>query len=64
IHHTNPTKVRIGDREVGEGEVPLLELTRGRVVPLPSVNDQGDANIQGVGDDDVNEESGDAAMAD
>ncbi|GJW25241.1 hypothetical protein Tco_0039052 [Tanacetum coccineum] len=38
IYHADPTKVRIGDREVREGE--------------------------GVGDDDVNEESGDAAMAD
>ncbi|GKA34188.1 hypothetical protein Tco_0720617 [Tanacetum coccineum] len=47
-----------------DGEVPLLDLTRGRVVPLPSVNDQGDADVQGVGDDDVNEESGDAAGAD
>ncbi|GKE26457.1 hypothetical protein Tco_1441841, partial [Tanacetum coccineum] len=42
------------------GEVPLLELTRGRVVLLLGVNDQGDANIQGV----VNEGSGDAAVAD
>ncbi|GJZ33895.1 hypothetical protein Tco_0579331 [Tanacetum coccineum] len=49
-----------GEREVREGEVPLLELTRGRVVLLPGVNDQGDANIQGV----VNEGSGDAAVAD
>nr|GEX48376.1 hypothetical protein [Tanacetum cinerariifolium] len=64
IHHANPTKVRIGKREVREGEVPLLELTRGRVVLLPSVDDQGNANVQGVGDDDVNEESGDAAGGD
>ncbi|GKA37170.1 hypothetical protein Tco_0723735, partial [Tanacetum coccineum] len=35
----------------------------GRVVPLLNVNDQGDADVQGVGDDDVNEESGDAAVA-
>ncbi|GJT84496.1 hypothetical protein Tco_1066213 [Tanacetum coccineum] len=64
IRHTDPTKVRIGEREVREREVPLLELTRGRVVPLPCVNDQGGANVQGVGRDVVNEESGDAALAD
>ncbi|GJY54041.1 hypothetical protein Tco_0445705 [Tanacetum coccineum] len=60
IHHADPTKVRIRESEVREGEVPLLELTRGRVVSLPGVNYQGDANIQGV----VNEGSGDAAVAD
>ncbi|GKF04953.1 hypothetical protein Tco_0035621, partial [Tanacetum coccineum] len=48
------------EREVREGEVPLLELTRGRVIPLPGVNDQGDANIQGV----VNEGNGDVTVAD
>nr|GEU55629.1 transposase (putative), gypsy type [Tanacetum cinerariifolium] len=57
IHHANATKVRTGEREVREGEVPLLKLTRGRVVPLASVNDQGGVDVQGV----VNEEGGDAA---
>ncbi|GKF88816.1 hypothetical protein Tco_0262779, partial [Tanacetum coccineum] len=51
-------------REVREGEFTLLELTRGRVVPLACVNDQGGANVQGVGRDVMNEESGDAALAD
>ncbi|GJR17057.1 hypothetical protein Tco_0965584 [Tanacetum coccineum] len=37
-------KGRIGEREVREGEVPLLELTRGRVIPLVGVNDQGGAD--------------------
>ncbi|GKB28721.1 hypothetical protein Tco_0868122 [Tanacetum coccineum] len=64
IRHTDPTKVRIGEREVREGEFTLLELTRGRVVPLACVNDQGGANVQGVGRDVMNEESGDAALAD
>ncbi|GJY95874.1 hypothetical protein Tco_0512235 [Tanacetum coccineum] len=41
IHHADPTKVQIWEREVREGEVPLLELTRGRVVPLAGVNEQG-----------------------
>nr|GEX95083.1 transposase (putative), gypsy type [Tanacetum cinerariifolium] len=63
MHHVDPIKVRIGERKVREGEVPLLELTKGRVVPLSGVNDQRDANVQGVGDDDVNEESGDAVTA-
>ncbi|GJZ64540.1 hypothetical protein Tco_0620961 [Tanacetum coccineum] len=44
INHADPTKVRIGEREVKEGEVPLLELTRGRVVPLAGVNEQGNQN--------------------
>ncbi|GKA27112.1 hypothetical protein Tco_0713280 [Tanacetum coccineum] len=54
---------KIGGKQKLDGEVPLLDLTRGRVVPLPSVNDQGNADVQGVGNDDVNEESGDAVGA-
>nr|GEX91594.1 hypothetical protein [Tanacetum cinerariifolium] len=34
IRHADPTKIKIGDSEVREGEVLLLELTRGRVIPL------------------------------
>ncbi|GKC26244.1 hypothetical protein Tco_1033538, partial [Tanacetum coccineum] len=64
IHHADPIKVQIGEREIREGEVQLLELTRGCVVPLAGVNDQGDANIQGVGGDAMNEGNGDAAVAD
>ncbi|GKB76315.1 hypothetical protein Tco_0943210, partial [Tanacetum coccineum] len=45
INHADPTKVGIGEREVGEREVLLLQLTRGRVVPLAGVNDQENANI-------------------
>ncbi|GJX98123.1 hypothetical protein Tco_0355142 [Tanacetum coccineum] len=56
INHADPTKVQIGEREVRWGEVSLLELTRGRVVLLTGVNDRGDANIQDVGHDVVNEE--------
>nr|GEY47013.1 hypothetical protein [Tanacetum cinerariifolium] len=41
IHHADPTKVQIGEKQVGEGEVPLLQLTRGRAVPLAAVNEQG-----------------------
>ncbi|GJY70463.1 gypsy type transposase [Tanacetum coccineum] len=63
IHHADPTKVEIGEREVREGEVPLLQLTWGRVIPLAGVNDQGGADVKGAGDDNVNE-SGDVAASD
>ncbi|GKF20169.1 hypothetical protein Tco_0068807, partial [Tanacetum coccineum] len=51
------------ERKVAEEEVPLLQLTRGRIVPLVGVNDQGNVNVQGAGNDDVNEGDGDAAEA-
>nr|GEY52777.1 hypothetical protein [Tanacetum cinerariifolium] len=51
INHADPTKVLIWEREVGEGEVSLLQLTRGRVVPLTGVNDEENANIQGDEDE-------------
>ncbi|GJV83076.1 hypothetical protein Tco_1522974 [Tanacetum coccineum] len=34
IRHSDPTKVRVGERNVAEGEVKLLTLTEGRVVLL------------------------------
>ncbi|GJZ11178.1 hypothetical protein Tco_0545937 [Tanacetum coccineum] len=64
INHVDPTNVQIGEREVTEGEDLLLQLTRGRIVPLAGVNDQGNVNVQGTGNDDVNEKDGDAAKAD
>ncbi|GKB45675.1 hypothetical protein Tco_0896428 [Tanacetum coccineum] len=64
INHADPTKVRIGEREVTKGEVLLLQLTKDRVVLLAGVNDQGNANVQGAGNDNVNEEGGDATVAD
>ncbi|GKF30967.1 hypothetical protein Tco_0100765, partial [Tanacetum coccineum] len=66
IHHADPTKVWIGEREVGEGEVLLLELTRSRVVPPAGVNEQGNQNedVQDARVPVVNEEIGDDAMAD
>ncbi|GKC67461.1 hypothetical protein Tco_1100059 [Tanacetum coccineum] len=63
IHHEDPTKVKIGEREVREGEVLLLEMTRGRVVPLTGVNNQGGAAAQGVGDETTNKGSGGVATA-
>nr|GEX36952.1 hypothetical protein [Tanacetum cinerariifolium]GEX40007.1 hypothetical protein [Tanacetum cinerariifolium] len=44
----------------GEGEVPLLELTKDRVVPMAGVDDRGNAAAMGNGNDDVNEGSDDA----
>ncbi|GKA94771.1 hypothetical protein Tco_0816809 [Tanacetum coccineum] len=38
IYYADLTKVRIGEKEVIEREVPLLELTAGRVVPLACVD--------------------------
>ncbi|GJW09835.1 hypothetical protein Tco_1575662 [Tanacetum coccineum] len=64
IQHADPTKVRIREREVREGEVLLLELTRGRVISLAGVNDQGDADVQGVGDDIVNQGNDDGTTTD
>ncbi|GKC82721.1 hypothetical protein Tco_1138438, partial [Tanacetum coccineum] len=66
IHHADPTKVRIGEKEFREGEVPLLELTKGRVVLLVGVNEQGNQNegVQDVSAHVVNEESGDDVVAD
>nr|GEW47935.1 hypothetical protein [Tanacetum cinerariifolium] len=34
ICHFDPTKVIVGDREIAEGEMKLLTLTKGRTVPL------------------------------
>ncbi|GJW96660.1 putative reverse transcriptase domain-containing protein [Tanacetum coccineum] len=44
INHADPTKVRIGEKQIEEGQTPLLKSTRGCVVPLIGVNDQGDQN--------------------
>nr|GEZ43339.1 hypothetical protein [Tanacetum cinerariifolium] len=58
IHHSDPTKVRIGEREVGEGEVPFLELTRGRFVSLAGVNEQGNQNDDVEGARNQNDDAG------
>ncbi|GJW87025.1 hypothetical protein Tco_0162365 [Tanacetum coccineum] len=52
------------ERGIREGEVPLLELTRDRVVSLAGVYDRGDVAAHDAGNDDVNEGSGDAAETD
>ncbi|GJV33087.1 hypothetical protein Tco_1393487 [Tanacetum coccineum] len=73
INHADPTKVRVGEKQIEEGQTPLLESTRGRLVPLASVDDQGDQNddvqddgnqndnVQDV-DHDVNKEGVDAGQ--
>ncbi|GJZ91054.1 hypothetical protein Tco_0662981 [Tanacetum coccineum] len=60
INHADPTKVRIGEREVREGEVPLLDSTRGRVVPLAGVNEQGNQNDDVEDDGNQNDDVQDA----
>ncbi|GJZ48081.1 hypothetical protein Tco_0601913 [Tanacetum coccineum] len=66
IYHADPTKVRTGEKEVRDGEVSLLELSRGRIVPLTGVNEQENQNevVQDEGVNVVNEEGGDAPVAD
>ncbi|GJS99377.1 hypothetical protein Tco_0820547 [Tanacetum coccineum] len=44
INHAYRTKVRIGEKQIEEGQTPLLESTRGRVVPLAGVNEQENQN--------------------
>ncbi|GJR87578.1 hypothetical protein Tco_0211589 [Tanacetum coccineum] len=65
IHHADPTKVRIRERKVGEGEVPFLKLTKGYVILLAGVNDQENQNevVRNKGVDVVNEEGDDETQA-
>ncbi|GKC19126.1 hypothetical protein Tco_1021276 [Tanacetum coccineum] len=66
IHHVDPTKVRIGKRQIEEGQVSLLESTRGRVIPLAGENEQGDQhdNVEDVEARNLDEEGGDAEAGD
>ncbi|GJX56320.1 hypothetical protein Tco_0286217 [Tanacetum coccineum] len=66
IRHADPTKVRIGERQIEEGQVPLLESTEGRVIPFAGGNEQGDQNdnVEDVEPHDLNEEGGDAEVGD
>ncbi|GJZ83469.1 hypothetical protein Tco_0648642 [Tanacetum coccineum] len=75
IRHADPTKVRIGERHIKEGQVPLLDSTVGHVISLVGEDDQvgpvvqvdhGDQNdnIENIGHDDLNEESGDDDQGD
>ncbi|GKC64274.1 hypothetical protein Tco_1096872 [Tanacetum coccineum] len=60
IRHQDPTKVRVGERELREGEVPLLDSTVGRVVKLGGANNQ---NIQVADHGVMNEEFVNADVA-
>nr|GEY04167.1 hypothetical protein [Tanacetum cinerariifolium] len=44
IHHVDPTKVRIGERQIEEGHVLLLDSNKGRVIPLIVRDDHGGQN--------------------
>nr|GEV18915.1 hypothetical protein [Tanacetum cinerariifolium] len=59
IRHSDPNKVRIGDRELAECEVGLLKMTEGRIVPLSppattALEDSGDSIDKLI--DDANQE--------
>ncbi|GJY74027.1 hypothetical protein Tco_0478458 [Tanacetum coccineum] len=58
INHADPTKIRIGEKQIEEGQTPLIDSTRGRMVLLTDVNKQGNQNdnVQDVGHDVVVEE--------
>ncbi|GJS38208.1 hypothetical protein Tco_0563251 [Tanacetum coccineum] len=45
IRHSDPTKVRVGERNLAEREVKLLEMTEGRTIPLnpPATAASGDS---------------------
>nr|GEU38491.1 hypothetical protein [Tanacetum cinerariifolium] len=58
IHPADPTKVRIRERDVREGEVSLLELTRGHVVSCVGVNEQGNHNDDDEGAGNQNDDVG------
>nr|GEX97151.1 hypothetical protein [Tanacetum cinerariifolium] len=44
ISHADPSKVRIGEKQIKEGQVSLLKSTMGHVVPPAGVNEQGNQN--------------------
>ncbi|GKB24694.1 hypothetical protein Tco_0864095 [Tanacetum coccineum] len=66
IRHADPTKVRIGEGQIEEGQVPLLESTEGHVIPLVGRNEQGgqNDNVDVAGAHELNEESGGAEVGD
>nr|GEW17998.1 hypothetical protein [Tanacetum cinerariifolium] len=75
IRHADPTEVRIGEKQIKDGQTPLLDSTRGRVVSLAVGDDQaepsvpvvhGDHNdeVDNVGTHDRNKEGSDAELRD
>nr|GEU75451.1 hypothetical protein [Tanacetum cinerariifolium] len=43
IRHADPIKVRIGEKQIKEGHIPLLDSTKGRVIPIAGEDDQAAA---------------------
>ncbi|GJZ04880.1 hypothetical protein Tco_0538155 [Tanacetum coccineum] len=66
IRHADPTKVWIGERQIKEGHVSLLESTEGRVIPLAGGNEQGgqNDNVEVDGPHELNEAGGGADIGD
>nr|GEW44607.1 hypothetical protein [Tanacetum cinerariifolium] len=68
IHHADPTNVQIGEKQIEEGQVPLLDSTLGYVIPLTGDDDQANLVVRvghddqndNIGHDDLNKESGGA----
>ncbi|GJW34431.1 gypsy type transposase [Tanacetum coccineum] len=51
IRHADPTKVRIGERQIEEGKVLLLDSTEGRVIPLAGEDSQAGSVVQAAAAD-------------
>ncbi|GKA79746.1 hypothetical protein Tco_0786342 [Tanacetum coccineum] len=66
IRQADPTKVRIGERQIEEGLFLLLKSTRGRVIPLAGGNEQVDQhdNVEDVEPHNLDEGGGDAEVGD
>ncbi|GJY49940.1 hypothetical protein Tco_0439896 [Tanacetum coccineum] len=75
IRHADPTKVRIGERQIKEGQTPLLDSTKGRAISLVVGDDQGgpsvpvghgdhNDDVDNVGIHDLNAEGGDTELRD
>ncbi|GKB40694.1 gypsy type transposase [Tanacetum coccineum] len=70
IRHADPMKVRIGERQFEEGQVSLLESTRGHVASLSVGGDQAGSSVpaghgnDNVGTHDLNKDGGGAEVGD
>ncbi|GJR65750.1 hypothetical protein Tco_0011815 [Tanacetum coccineum] len=66
IRHADPTKVQIGEWQIEEGQVPLLESTRGRVIMLAGESEQGGQhdNVKDAEPHGLNEEGGSDVVRD
>nr|GEX61565.1 reverse transcriptase domain-containing protein [Tanacetum cinerariifolium] len=66
IHYSDPTKVRINERQIEEGQVLLLESIKGHVITLAGWNEQGgqNDNVEVARPHELNEEGGGAEVGD